>query len=242
VNGFEGSFLGASDRIEPDAVLECGVCWWVYDPAKGDDAWQIPAGTAFTDLPVHWRCPNCDTEQEQFMVLHRGLESKHAQQRPAPLTAAREALRRRERELLEAYEEAAGRMRNLPVYNQSLDIQIIGLQPWKQGLLCVATTPWCMNILLLPAEDTPARMEGTTREVSFPSGNYSFTAGQLAGVGPIECCSLFSPMEQFDDPAVAGEVARHALKELLKEPEAPAMSRRGFLRGGRQTGERPQAR
>jgi [NiFe] hydrogenase assembly HybE family chaperone len=239
MNSFEGSFLGAADRIEPDTVLECGVCWWVYDPAEGDDAWQIPAGTAFTHLPAHWRCPNCDNAKEQFMVLRRGHEEVH--RRPT-VTAARRALRRRERDLLEAYEDAAGRMRNLPVYNQRLDIQIIGLQPWQEGLLCIAATPWCMNILLLPGEDAPSRMEGTTREVSFPSGRYTFIAGQLAGIGPIESCSLFSPMEQFDDAAVVGEVARHALEALIKAPETSAISRRGFLRGGRQTGERTQVR
>lgn len=66
---FEGSYLGHGERIDHDARLECKICWWVYDPAHGDAVWQIPPGTAFADLPEHWKCPVCDGAREQFMVL-----------------------------------------------------------------------------------------------------------------------------------------------------------------------------
>ena len=67
--GFEGSYLGDRARLPAGARLECKICWWVYDPAFGDPVWQVPAGTAFVDLPAHWRCPRCDGEADQFMVL-----------------------------------------------------------------------------------------------------------------------------------------------------------------------------
>lgn len=66
---FEGSYLGQTDRLPPDARMECKICWWVYDPALGDDVWQIPAGTPFSALPEHWKCPVCDGARDQFMVL-----------------------------------------------------------------------------------------------------------------------------------------------------------------------------
>lgn len=66
---FEGSYLGDAGRIRPDARLECKICWQVYDPAAGDPVWQIPPGTPFADLPAHWRCPHCDGDKTQFMVL-----------------------------------------------------------------------------------------------------------------------------------------------------------------------------
>jgi len=47
---------------------ECKVCWHVYDPAEGDDVWQIPAGTPFAELPEHWSCPNCSTPKADFLV------------------------------------------------------------------------------------------------------------------------------------------------------------------------------
>lgn len=63
---------GEPSRAKPDSRLECGICWWVYDPARGDPVWQVPAGTAFADLPDYWRCPECDGPREKFMVLDNG--------------------------------------------------------------------------------------------------------------------------------------------------------------------------
>lgn len=241
MNTFESSFGGNSSRIDPGTVLECGVCWWVYDPAEGDETWQIPAGTPFAELPAHWRCPNCDNAPEQFMVV-QGEAGERDDSHPRPQRpAALERIREREQQLLQAYSAVSERMRALPVYNDQLDIRIIGLRRWQDGLLGVVATPWCMNITLLPLEvnadgTTRQGMEGTKRLLEFPSGNYSFIAGQLAGVGPLETCSLFSPMEEFDDPLVVEQVARHALEELLRAPPAscvsPAISRRSFLSGG----------
>lgn len=65
---FEGSYLGDNAKLDPATKLECGICWWVYDPAAGDPVWHIPPGTAFSDLPDHWRCPNCDAQKHKFMV------------------------------------------------------------------------------------------------------------------------------------------------------------------------------
>ena len=67
--GFEGSYLGNREVLRPGSRLECKICWWVYDPAAGDEVWQIPPGTPFTALPAHWRCPECDGDAEQFMVI-----------------------------------------------------------------------------------------------------------------------------------------------------------------------------
>ena len=66
---FEGSYLGDRSRIGPQTRLECKICWWIYDPQLGDPIWQIPPGTPFSALPEHWRCPSCDGDAEQFMVV-----------------------------------------------------------------------------------------------------------------------------------------------------------------------------
>ena len=237
MSGFEGSFLGEASRLAPDSLLECGVCWWVYDPALGDAGWQIPPGTAFAELPDHWRCPNCDAAQTQFMVLQGRSIGGGEHARPA-VGADLPAIRQRVEALQQAYTAVARRMISLPVYNHALDIRVIGLRRWSEGLVGIVTTPWAMNIVLLPGADAPAPVEGSEREVCFPSGSYRFTAGYLDGVGPLESCSLFSPMECFADPEVAAEVAGHAIAELFRQPEpvareSPNLSRRGFLRGGR---------
>ena len=56
-------------RVGADTRLECRICWYVYDPAEGDEFEQIPPGTAFNDLPAHWRCPQCDAEQDKFLPI-----------------------------------------------------------------------------------------------------------------------------------------------------------------------------
>jgi rubredoxin len=48
---------------------ECRICWHVYDPAEGDDVWQIPPGTPFEDLPEDWTCPTCEAGKDKFIRL-----------------------------------------------------------------------------------------------------------------------------------------------------------------------------
>lgn len=68
--------IGAATR------LECKICWHVYDPAHGDERWQIPAGTPFDRLPEHWSCPNCSATQDQFMVLLDDPDADEAPEQP----------------------------------------------------------------------------------------------------------------------------------------------------------------
>jgi len=44
----------------------CGVCGYVYDPAEGDPANDVPPGTKFEDLPDDWVCPVCGAFKEEF--------------------------------------------------------------------------------------------------------------------------------------------------------------------------------
>ena len=51
MSGFEN--FGRAE-VEDEASMECGICWYVYDPAKGDDVWQVPPGTPFSALSEDW--------------------------------------------------------------------------------------------------------------------------------------------------------------------------------------------
>lgn len=64
--------FGLRENVGDAAKMECGICWHVYDPADGDDVWQVPAGTPFSELPADWRCPVCDAEKSKFMGLGDG--------------------------------------------------------------------------------------------------------------------------------------------------------------------------
>ncbi len=55
--------------------FECRICWHVYDPAAGDEVWQIAPGTGFTDLPDSWHCPNCDAQKSQFLLIEEASDA-----------------------------------------------------------------------------------------------------------------------------------------------------------------------
>ncbi|MEL6382288.1 MAG: rubredoxin [Cyanobacteria bacterium J06626_18] len=46
--------------------FECRACGYTYEPVKGDDRNKVPAGTAFEDLAINWRCPVCGAPKKQF--------------------------------------------------------------------------------------------------------------------------------------------------------------------------------
>ena len=44
----------------------CEVCGYVYDPAVGDPANGVEAGTAWENVPEGWMCPVCGVGKDQF--------------------------------------------------------------------------------------------------------------------------------------------------------------------------------
>jgi rubredoxin len=44
----------------------CTICGYVYDPAQGDAAGGIVAGTPFSELPADWVCPLCGAGKDDF--------------------------------------------------------------------------------------------------------------------------------------------------------------------------------
>ncbi|UCH15674.1 MAG: flavin reductase [Bacteroidales bacterium] len=48
---------------------KCGVCGYIYDPAKGDKKGEISAGTEFKDIHEDWVCPVCGTRKTDFSEM-----------------------------------------------------------------------------------------------------------------------------------------------------------------------------
>lgn len=211
---FESSAAG---MMAPDTVLECGVCWWQYDPATGDESRDIPAGTAFADLPADWRCPSCDNAKSKFMLVDASDNQRVG--KTAQALTPHEA----ERRLVAAFEKAEESMVGLPIHNDRLQVEAVGFRVYGETLVGVMITPWSMNLVSLPLSEEAAStgVLGSTRLLGFPSGGYQFLLGRMDGVGLMETCSLFSPMDEFDDPAVAREAALAALEGLFEAEEAP---------------------
>ncbi|MEM9706756.1 MAG: [NiFe]-hydrogenase assembly chaperone HybE, partial [Pseudomonadota bacterium] len=147
----------------------------------------------------------------------------------------------REQALVNAYREAERTIVGLPVHNSALDIAAIGFRPFDDLYVGVIVTPWCMNIVGMPTDPrSPARGPvGSKHARVFPSGEYTFVIGLMEGVGWIETCSLFSPMDDFAEQSVAVDVATSAAEglfefdEVEREAASKPVSRRFmFTRNG----------
>lgn len=207
--GFEGSYLGAVAKISSQAVMECKICWHVYDPSSGDETRQISPGTSFVGLPHDWTCPGCGAPPEQFMVLRDTGRMEDAME---------QAVARLEADFREIYN---GKMRDVPLCNRSLHVQAVGFQVWRGHYLGVLVAPWFMNLVLLagPDDNWAGLMPGTKEIIVFPSGQYEFIHNAREQVGGYKACSLFSPMRDFNSQMQAVGVARAVLTGLFN-PEA----------------------
>jgi [NiFe] hydrogenase assembly HybE family chaperone len=216
---FEGSYLGDGSKIADDTRLECGVCWWVYDPALGDEERQIAPGTPFRLLPDTWNCPNCETDKSKFMVIGNASESSD------------DAVQ----DLANAYRRAALKVKGMPIYNPTLAVEAVGFRLHEGRQVGVIVTPWFMNLTVLPcAEDQTAWVAGGSVRLGFPSGAYDFVVNKLEDVGLVGACSLFSTMFEFTDHEAA-QLAARTIADAVFEPEepapAPTVSRRQLLGG-----------
>jgi [NiFe] hydrogenase assembly HybE family chaperone len=224
--GFEGSYLGATDKISARAIMECKICWTPYDPAEGDDTRQVMPGTAFLDLPGDWSCPGCSAPKAQFLVR---------EDPGAPSAAIMAEMEARTKALVADFTEVFhSRMRDLPMVNQALHVQAIGFQPYEGGFLGVLIAPWFMNLVLLPGPDRVTMKIGAKEALTFPSGVYEFMHASREMVGPYLACALFSPMGDFTSQLQAVDVARAAMVELFKAGNRAETDRAADIRAARE--------
>ena len=47
----------------------CLICGYIYSEAKGDPDSGIAPGTAWPDVPLSWRCPDCGAGKEDFDMV-----------------------------------------------------------------------------------------------------------------------------------------------------------------------------
>lgn len=210
---FEGSFLGDAARIDDDAILECKICWYSYDPAVGDEMRQIEPGTPFSALPLDWRCPQCDGARDQFMVIDTGAPD-------APESPLARDLADKPKQLVESFRQVFNtKMRDTPFSNNSLSVEAVGFRIWENRIVGILLMPWCMNIVVLPAadEDWSQIRIGTKRTFAFPSGIYEFIFNNRPPAGSYFACSLFSSMAEFASQLQATDVARAAIAGLFDE-------------------------
>jgi len=226
--GFEGSYLGANDRISDLAVMECKICWTPYDPAMGDPYRQAAPGTAFTALPEDWHCPTCDAPKAQFIVREDpGAPALLEQQR---IDAQVSLLVADFREIWHS------KMRDVPLVNKALSIEPVGFFSHEGRGLGVLVSPWFMNLIVLPAEgeDWSGLIPGVKEDVHFPSGIYEFIHNRREMVGGYKACSLYSTMGDFQTQMQVVELARAVMIELFKAENRAETDRAAEIRAKRE--------
>ena len=228
MSGFEGSFLGANDRISLRAIMECKICWTPYDPKEGDDTRQVPPGTPFLALPEDWKCPNCDAPKEQFLV---------SEDPGSDAVRDAEALAERTRALEADFTEIwHGKMRDVPMVNKVLHVQAVAFQLHEGRPLGILISPWFMNLVQLAAEgeDWSDLIPGAKEVISFPSGDYEFIHNTRETVGGYKACSLFSPMGEFRSQAQAVDVAEAVMVALFNDENRAETDRSADIRAARE--------
>lgn len=144
--------------------------------------------------------------------------------------------------LAHAYRDIGERaMRDLPIYNDALDVEAVGFRVFNGTIIGIMVTPWFMNAVMPAGEMAPAASASTLR-FRFPAGDIEFILSDVNHAGRIASCSLFSPMLGFADAASARATAEAAINELMlpaggkettrrREPATSAIDRRSFMRG-----------
>lgn len=131
-------------------------------------------------------------------------------------------------------------MRDLPICNSALEVEIVGPRALSEHRLGVLITPWFMNLILLPGDATwTDDIVGTICAVQLPSAPCEFTVCQDEILGTFLSAVLFHSVNDFTDQETAVAVAREALVQLLQPPtdairqgkSGSAISRRSLLSG-----------
>jgi rubredoxin len=50
-------------------VWQCVICNFIYDEAVGMPQEGIKPGTAWTDIPDNWKCPECGVAKRDFEMM-----------------------------------------------------------------------------------------------------------------------------------------------------------------------------
>ncbi len=108
------------------------------------------------------------------------------------------------------------RMQGLPFLNPALEVEAVGFMPWLNGYIGVLITPWFINLMLLPRDETWGDLQvGSKVTHRFDSGAYEFTVGQEPTIGNYQMCSLFSPAQEFADHTAAVATAKEVMQGLM---------------------------
>jgi [NiFe] hydrogenase assembly HybE family chaperone len=111
-------------------------------------------------------------------------------------------------------------MRDLPIYNHSLEVDAVGFKIIDEGLIGVLITPWFINVMLLPRQKQKAAVPlGEKVTYSLVSGEHEFIVGEDDELGRYDFITVASPTLRYKSHQAARDAAYKALEKLLTHPE-----------------------
>ena len=57
------------EEVEEYKQYMCLICGFIYEEAKGLPDENIKPGTRWEDIPLSWRCPDCNSGKEDFEMV-----------------------------------------------------------------------------------------------------------------------------------------------------------------------------
>ncbi|MCZ5371218.1 rubredoxin, partial [Escherichia coli] len=51
--------------------MQCIVCQWIYDPAKGEPMQDVAPGTPWSEVPDNFLCPECSLGKDNYVNTRR---------------------------------------------------------------------------------------------------------------------------------------------------------------------------
>ncbi|MBN4058335.1 [NiFe]-hydrogenase assembly chaperone HybE [Mariprofundus ferrooxydans] len=111
------------------------------------------------------------------------------------------------------------RMADIPILNDKIKVQAVGFREWNHHVLGALITPWFMNLMLLPTEETDWSTYGvgSKHSYTFEAGLFEFIVGEEENLGKYMSCSMFSPMFDFADHDAAVQTAEAIVVGMFKE-------------------------
>jgi len=134
-------------------------------------------------------------------------------------------------------------MADVPICNPDLFVEAVGFHRRGERIFGMVVTPWFLNLMITGVKDKPLAEAsvGGAAAYRLPAGEVDCIVNSVPDLGRVDSCSLFSPMDAFENQEAARETAAHALAALfhpLPEDETPARridtpSRRALFTSGR---------
>lgn len=134
--------------------------------------------------------------------------------------------------LKQHFVKVAHTMRDLPIFNTQLDVELVGGTTWAEREIGILITPWFMNLVVLPSsdDDWATQVVGNKQFITLPSGVYECIHNHADAVGGYLSCSFFSPMGQFSEQETAVETAHEVMLALFKEEHQALTDRQQALK------------